>query len=471
MALEPILWALKAAPVTDAQERLVLVALAEAADSDGCNAIRSDDTLAAQCLTDARTVRRRRAALAERGLITLGDQAAAEYIRADRRPKVYDVMVPWPALAPYIDTINTERARRGKPPLRPQDRPEHPPAPARRRRADAGQPRPAAATTGSGGTASPGGLAARPDTQSATGGLVVRHGGTTRPPTHPYDPPQDPPPSRERGTGDPAATHHHSEPVVVDPEPEHPEPTTSGQPHPASSGPAAGERPGPGAEQLLASLPSPWATGRRERAELATRVGAALAAGWSHRDLAGYLTAPPPPDMRRPGAVLAHRLRPDILPDPPATVPPADPDHPWCGHCDQVTRLLTTPDPNAHDGERALHCPHCHPLRAHPQPPPASPGRQPPAAAAPANPAGCQRRPSPAADPDSATAAAWAGLRASLTAAVAEHQHRAAPCPAPDTTSPAAGRRGSRPPPRGPRGNRPGRAAHPAQPTQRGSPP
>jgi len=235
-----------------------------------------------------------------------------------------------------------------------------------------------------------------------------------------------------------STTHHHHEPVVVDPEPSQPEPAAGGQPGPASSGqpgPAAGARPGSGAEQLLASLPPPWATGRRERAELTARAGAALAAGWDPLDLAGYLTARPPPDMRRPGAVLAHRLRPDILPDPPATIPPADPDYPWCGHCDQVTRLLAAPDAAAKDGERAVHCPHCHPLHAHPQPPPASPGRPP--AAAP----GRQRRPSPAAEPASPTAAAWAGLRARLTAAVAEHQRLPALPPQPQEqhtmTSPA----------------------------------
>src|SRR5262249_17865021 len=79
---------------------------------------------------------------------------------------------------------------------------------------------------------------------------------------------------------------------------------------------------------LLTGLPAPWATGGREQAALTPRIAAALAAGWSACDLTGYLTTTPPADMRRPGAVLAYRLRPDVLPDPPATVPPAAPGPP-----------------------------------------------------------------------------------------------------------------------------------------------
>jgi hypothetical protein len=325
VALVPILWALKVAPVVDAEERLVLTALAEAADMDGCNAIRSDDTLALQALIDSRTVRRRRRAMHDRGLLALGDQSAAEYIRADRRPVVFDVLVPWSALAPYAAEVNLERERRGRPPLRPVDRPEHPPAPQRRKRADAGRSRGAKdhnpARPKDGGTSSPPGLPDRPDYQSSTGGLVVQHGGSTTPPTLSYDPLPNPP---QGGVGA-----------------KDPTPTTAA------------------AADLLSALPSPWRLGRKTVPSLAPLVQAALLDGWAVVDLVDELTRRPPADMARPGSVLRHRL--EDLPPAPATVPMDDPRDPWCGACDPADRRIMDLAT-----EVRRRCPECHPLRGRP---------------------------------------------------------------------------------------------------------
>ena len=56
---EQVWWAIKAAPVADVEEWAVLVAMAEAADQDGCNSFLSANTIAARTRLARRTVQRR----------------------------------------------------------------------------------------------------------------------------------------------------------------------------------------------------------------------------------------------------------------------------------------------------------------------------------------------------------------------------------------------------------------------------
>ncbi|MFE2600138.1 helix-turn-helix domain-containing protein [Streptomyces sp. NPDC059396] len=141
MSLDPILWALKDAPVADSLERLVLVTLGErAARADGCTAFPSRDTIAETVMADPKTVQRVLGRLVKRGLIAKGDQSAARYIRADRRPTVYDLLIPY-SWFPNPDRMNAERLQAGLPPLTPQDRPDIAPPPDKKRRSDLGQPR------------------------------------------------------------------------------------------------------------------------------------------------------------------------------------------------------------------------------------------------------------------------------------------------------------------------------------------
>lgn len=142
MALEPILWALHDSPVNSTTDRMLLAGLAEKADPDGTNAFPSRRTLARIALCDVKTVQRRLASLTERGVITLGDQAAARYIPAHARPKVYDLQIPAAWYGPErLARVNEDRAHRGLPPLTPQTRPSLPLAPARTERSDKGKPR------------------------------------------------------------------------------------------------------------------------------------------------------------------------------------------------------------------------------------------------------------------------------------------------------------------------------------------
>lgn len=196
MSLSPILWALKDAPVADSLERLILVVLGEhAGGADGCTAFPSRDTIASLALADPKTVQRVIQRLIKRKLIAPGDQSAAQYIRADRRPVVYDLMIPY-SWFPSPERMNEERQGRGLPPLTPADRPDIVAAAAKARRKDAGVPRSKAGRGDSqsprskeeqpdhGGTASP----ERGDSESRTGGLED-------PRTSSFDPPIFEPPT------------------------------------------------------------------------------------------------------------------------------------------------------------------------------------------------------------------------------------------------------------------------------------
>ncbi|MEW2615165.1 helix-turn-helix domain-containing protein [Streptomyces sp. NPDC047880] len=210
MSLTPMLWAMKAAPVADTTEKLILISLAERADDDGCDAFPSKATLAKDALCDEKTVQRKLKKLVERKLIGRGDQRAAQYIEQRYRPTVYDLLIPF-SWFPDADEINESRRRRGRGPLTPENRPDIAPAPSRTQRSDKGKPRPKKVAAGqrgdtespldsatpsppSGGTESP----VRGDSQSQQGGL-------TDPQTSPPEPPHSnlpgAPSARSAGNG------------------------------------------------------------------------------------------------------------------------------------------------------------------------------------------------------------------------------------------------------------------------------
>jgi hypothetical protein len=133
----PILWALKTAPVADANERLILIALAEAARCDGTGAALSKKEIASVALVDVKTVQRRLGQMRQRGLIAEGDQGAVLHLPERSRPRVYDLLIPYSDF-PNIGQVNAEREARGEEPLTPDARPALDHAPARKRRKDHG---------------------------------------------------------------------------------------------------------------------------------------------------------------------------------------------------------------------------------------------------------------------------------------------------------------------------------------------
>ena len=139
-------WALLDSPVIDAEERLILVALADTADADGRGAWPSHDTLAERALVASRTVRRRLDALESRGVIARGDQSRVSYLRPDHRPVVWDLMIPFSYFR-NLDRLEKACAKVGTVMLTAADRPDLPPAPERTRRVDTKPPKPHGGTT------------------------------------------------------------------------------------------------------------------------------------------------------------------------------------------------------------------------------------------------------------------------------------------------------------------------------------
>jgi hypothetical protein len=103
--------------------------------------------------------------------------------------------------------------------------------------------------------------------------------------------------------------------------------------------------------EFFADLGDGWRLTADQRARLAPAVQAALEAGWSPQVLAAF-TGANTVGVRNPYAVLAARLSPAEL--------PLQPRHrsarpPWCGQCDEVTRML------GFDGDAPRPCPRCKP--------------------------------------------------------------------------------------------------------------
>ncbi|MFJ8314039.1 MULTISPECIES: hypothetical protein [unclassified Streptomyces] len=187
MSLEAMVWAVSGdAPVADVNEFAVLGCMADKADHDGCGTWQSKETIAQRTHVSEETVKRCWRNMLKRGLIAKGDQDLVKHYRADKRPVVYDLLIPYTWFS-NIDRINAERERLGRPPLTPENRPPIAPAPAKTPRADKGKPRPPKARGNSKtpreSTPKPrhGGTTSRPrgNYKSSTGELVDPQTGTS----------------------------------------------------------------------------------------------------------------------------------------------------------------------------------------------------------------------------------------------------------------------------------------------------
>lgn len=194
---DPMTWSAKDAPTADPYEHSVLTVLTEAGDhEDGANCGISYATLAARAKMSNREAFACVQALRERGLIGWGDQSAVAHIRGDRRPVVYDVLIPYDWYSPtQLARVNRWRADRGRPPLSPDQcdpdcerrtkadvgprcghRPPIEPPPAKRRRSDLG-------TRRRPDQAAPHGVTDSPPVHGVTdspAGLVNSHGVTSK---------------------------------------------------------------------------------------------------------------------------------------------------------------------------------------------------------------------------------------------------------------------------------------------------
>lgn len=72
----------------------VLIKLANVAAADGTRAFRSNTQVAQELGVSVRSVQRGLRELEQQGLIAKGDQRLVQHLRADRRPRVYDLAMP-----------------------------------------------------------------------------------------------------------------------------------------------------------------------------------------------------------------------------------------------------------------------------------------------------------------------------------------------------------------------------------------
>jgi hypothetical protein len=102
--------------------------------------------------------------------------------------------------------------------------------------------------------------------------------------------------------------------------------------------------------ESFAALGDAWRLTLVQRARLAPAAQTALSIGWKLAALAEF-TGSNTDGVRNPYAVLASRLSPAELPTPPGR----SSRPPWCGRCDEVTRML------GFDGDAPRPCPRCKP--------------------------------------------------------------------------------------------------------------
>jgi hypothetical protein len=328
VSVEAISWALNLAPVPADRGRqpssackFVLVGLANHAGPDGSCAFPAVRTLMRYTGLSERTVRACLGRLEAAGLIRPCDPAvvAARIKRADRRPRGWDL---------DLSLIRGDLAEEDVAALEGQF-----PGLAARLAATPGCGRPVHGVHS-------------PHPAEAVDNSVDNPGDGVQP-LHPAP-----------GTGcnqrldgvQPAQSRG----AVVAPEPyKEPSPEPAA---PACEAPPAAEAAGAGGPtgEFFAALDLDWQLTAAQRARLAPAVTTALRAGWTPQRLAAFAGANTS-GVRNPYAVLAARLAPAELPSPRAQWPPRPP---WCGECDQATRML------GFDGDAPRPCPRCKPSAA-----------------------------------------------------------------------------------------------------------
>ena len=320
MSVEAISWALNVAPVPadrggqpSSACKFVLVGLANHAGPDGTGAFPSVATLVRYTGLSERTIRTSLDRLQAAGIITPCDPdiIAARIKRADRRPQGWD--------------LDLSLARDDLLATRPASQP-----PARREAGD--------------GTSRPG-RDGQPDGVQSPHPAASPVDNTARgvQPLHPA--PRTGCSQRTDGVqpAQPRGAAAAPEPYI--------EPSTE----PAASAPARGAPPvtahvdgGGTVREFFQALGPGWRLTAAQRARLAPTIATALDSGWTPTALAAF-TGANTDRVRSPYAVLAARLSPAELPAPHRR--PARP--PWCGDCDEVTRMI------GFDGDAPWPCPRC----------------------------------------------------------------------------------------------------------------
>ena len=328
MSVEAISWALNLAPVPadrggqpSSACKFVLVGLANHAGPDGTGAFPSVATLVRYTGLSERTVRTCLDRLEAAGIVSPCDPAivAARIKRADRRPQGWDLTLS--LVRDDLDNAAIAILEHQFPGL--------------------GTRLASAAPSAAGGQ--PDGVQSPHPESGDSEAVDNQHDGVQQ--VHPEPgtgcnrrvhgvqqaqlrgAAAAPEPSREPSR-EPSAASAHARPVLAD------------------VGTAGG---GQEAGEFFAILGDGWRLTAAQQARLAPAVQAALDAGWLPQALAAF-TGANTAEVRSPYAVLAARLSPAELPPPQRQRPPRPP---WCGRCNEVTRML------GFDGDAPRPCPRC----------------------------------------------------------------------------------------------------------------
>ncbi|WP_406321766.1 hypothetical protein [Streptomyces sp. NBC_00519] len=171
MSLYPILWAVEHAPVRDAEERAILMALVAKGDFDGMNCFRSYGTLAKVARVDPKTAGRKCREMEQRRILRRQTEHLSRVwlnIPDSQRPVPWEVMIPASWYSPaQLAEVNHQRVSLGRPPVTPRTRPDLPDAPPKAVRSDKGTKRPKKADQDADpGTTSPRVTGGSPGTES-----------------------------------------------------------------------------------------------------------------------------------------------------------------------------------------------------------------------------------------------------------------------------------------------------------------
>lgn len=320
VSIEAISWALNLAPVPvdrggrpSSACRFVLVGLANHAGPDGTGAFPSVATLVRYTGLSERTVRTCLDRLEAKGIITTCDPdiVAARIKRADRRPKGWDLDL----------SLAREDLDDGEPEYSSHTRRTRSAAPHRSRQdglsngVQSLHPAPEAVDNPADEVQSPHPVARTGCNRGINGVQLVQPRGAAVAP-EPYEEP-----SRKPSTATAQACE-------------------------ASSATRAGG--GGSVDEFFTALGDAGRLTAPQQARLGPLVEAALSTGWTPAELA-VRTGVNTEGVRSPYAVLAARLSPaELLSPSPRSARP-----PWCGECDERTRML------GFDGDTPRPCPRC----------------------------------------------------------------------------------------------------------------
>lgn len=324
MSVEALAWALNLAPIPvdgggkqNSSCAFVLVALANHADSDGTGAFPSADTIVRYTRLAERTVRTAIDRLAAAGIIRpcAPEIVAARIPRADRRPQGWDLDLT--LVRDDLTDADITRLERQFPGLR--DRIESMRVNAQTDVCATGDgvqsphPVPSVPVDNSPDEVQRLHLVERTGCNQRTNGVqLTQPRGAAAAPEPSIEPPRNPPATYAR--------------------------TRTSEPKPVENPVAGGGD--PPVEEFFGRLGSAWRLSRAQRNRLRPAVATALGLGWQPGDLATLVGANTD-GIRNQAAVLAVRLSPAELPDPPVPrfASAALARQPWCGQCDERTRF------------------------------------------------------------------------------------------------------------------------------------